>query len=355
MSEDTISDETSCTKNDDTQNSVILTFFDQYGINYFIHKISKNTPIKTTKIFRTSLILFIFLAIVFYSVGILKFEFSVQTIVLSLLLLVMLIEIVGANLPILRIFKKYVSNEEKTKRLLQKLDAIDSDELEEEIRFFNFSPSGINLFLEKIENDDGKTARFIAEKIITLNQLSQENLDRIFNPKILGKLRERSVINLLIRFQDRLSVPNIQNVYNFFKNNEKIVKVLFATQIDSEILSVRDDQKSQLSVLYDKLQNKKIYRDFWTNIISIKGAENFRKYLTLTLLAIFCGLTIYNFPNIRLFGSDPFSIAMTAFGYIVIGPMMLTAIIIKVFFDPIYVRCVRRYKGHLLHKIFEVD
>jgi energy-coupling factor transporter transmembrane protein EcfT len=239
------------------QNSLIESYLDQYGISVFLNNSFEKFPIKTTKISRQAIILFIFLLFVFNSAHLLALDFSIPMISLYGLILIILIDLIPRNSSHLGYFKKYLFSEEKNRVFLDNLCKYRNNDIEHEIRLRDFSSSTICYFLEKIRSDPNKYHEFIIETVLQTSRLSPENLDQIFTEEILSHLREKFIIRLLIKYQNQLSQKNLEVLYYYIKSNDRLVRLLIATQNQSESICKKLGNEEKLKKYYEQFQLEK--------------------------------------------------------------------------------------------------
>ena len=246
-----------CPNTNGDQNSLIESYLDQYGVNLFLNNTFEKFPIKTTKISRQAIILFIFLAVVFNSAKLINLDFSVPMLSLYGLLGIIFLDVIPRNSSHLGYFKRFIFTEEKNRIFIDNICTYQNNEIPREISLRNFSSSSINYFLEKIKCDPKKYHEYIIESFLRLTRLSPENLDLVFTAEILMHLRESFIINLLIKYRNQLSQNNITIYYNFFKLNDKMIRLLFATQNQSEFLYKLERDSLQLKQYYENFQLNK--------------------------------------------------------------------------------------------------
>ena len=88
----------------------------------------------------------------------------------------------------------------------------------------------MNYLLSIVEKDKNKIPPHIVEKILVSQDLTKENLDKIFTHNILNNIREKAIATITIQKMDKLTPENINAIYETFQGNDQILKVLFATQ-----------------------------------------------------------------------------------------------------------------------------
>lgn len=234
---------------EEESNSVIKIILDQFAITYAIKKIFDKTSINITRYFNDAAVLFIFLFFVFWQSNVLGCELSIPTITLGLLFFLLIIEFIGANTPYL---KKFLFSEEKAKKFIDNISAYRTTELQKNLDVLRFNPNNINYLLEIFQKEKIKIPQFVLEEILLYNTLSIENLNRLFSPNILKLYINKELVkNLLIKYYNKLSPDNIDNIYSVFKQDEELVKVLFATQKDSYYI-LEHEQNDKIREFYDR-------------------------------------------------------------------------------------------------------
>jgi hypothetical protein len=264
-------------------NSVIKLIFDQFAITHAFKNIMYKTSWKVTNQLNDAIVLFIFLVILYYESNLLKLDLSLASITLYVLIIFIIIEFIGANNPY---FKRLFFSEEKAEHFINNLKSYRTTEVDKDLSLLTFSPKTINSLLTIIETDKNKIHPYIVDDILRYNTLSTENLDRIFSFEILrSNLRRELIIDLLMKYKNQLSQKNIENIYTFFKEDENLVKILIATQIDSQSLFGIESDNSKLKEYFDKYQiNEKNKTEISILIARTKTDEIFYRIASLILL-----------------------------------------------------------------------
>jgi len=230
--------DTSCKEKDqgnDQPFSLIEHVMDHFTIKYGIKKIIVKTSLKVTDQLIDAIIIFVFLTILFYESHVLQIEVSVATVTLGFIFVFILIEFVAANFP--TISRHFVS-EEKAEYFIKNLGSYDWPKIERTLELLTFSPKNINSLFTYFQTQKDNTHFYIIDDILLWNPLSNENLDRFFSSDILSlNPRRELLIDLFLKYRNKLSTKNIENIYNAYQDDEQLIKVLVATQIDSQSLS----------------------------------------------------------------------------------------------------------------------
>lgn len=174
-------------------------------------------------------------------------------IVLFVLVFFLCLELLVKNVDKL---KSILFNEDNNKTFLDNLHKYSIDEIARQTRIRNFSSSNVNHYLNKIKKEPSSEYGFVLENILSYSNLSIENFNILFSEEFLklNFLRDEIVIRVLMRYKDSLSQKNLLNLYHRFKNNDRIQKFMFATQIQSEFLV---NENSQFKKYYQKFQSEK--------------------------------------------------------------------------------------------------
>ncbi len=234
--------------------SIIAMTLDIINIREFFRVIFKKLHIVATKPFVDGLILLLFLIILYKYANILILDLSWPMVIIYVVTIFILLDLSGANID--RI-KGILFTEEKNRQFLENIYKYPDDELAIQTKIRKFSPSNITFFLTTIKNDPNKNYGFVFENILLKNELSPNNLDLLFTNEILGFCRDGVVIDLLIKYKDLLSKNNILNLFNYSKNNETLLKFIFATQKQSEFLYKQIIEKEDITIFYEQFQVNK--------------------------------------------------------------------------------------------------
>jgi hypothetical protein len=174
-------------------------------------------------------------------------------IILVVLIIFLFLEVLVKNVDKL---KSILFNEDKNRTFLDNMHKYSVDEIKGQTRIRDFTSSNVNHYLNKIKKDPSSGYGFVLENILSYSDLSIENFNILFSEEFLklNFLRDEIVIRVLMRYKDTLSQKNVLNLYNHFKNNEKIHKFIFATQIQSEFLV---NENSQFIRYFKSFQSEK--------------------------------------------------------------------------------------------------
>ncbi|MFA5331067.1 MAG: hypothetical protein WC342_01700 [Methanoregula sp.] len=239
------------TSNEDP-NSIIKLIFDQFAITHAFKNVMDNTSLKVTNQLNDAIVLLIFLLILFYSSNILRLDLSLASVTLYVLAIFIIIEFIGANSPS---FKRFFFSEAKAEYFLKTLVSSKSKEIDKNISLLTFSPKNINTFIHLIQTEKNSIHPYIIDDILKFNDLSLENLDKIFTSEFIKSyLRRELIIDLLIKYNNQLSPKNIDAIYSVFKDDDQLIKILIATQLDSQYLIREKNIASKIQSLYDKYQ-----------------------------------------------------------------------------------------------------
>jgi hypothetical protein len=281
-------------KSDKEEDSIINRFLDVINIKEFLEIIFSKIHIKTSDSFISGFILAIFLIWLYHELSILELNLSSWMVVLYVLFIFLFLDFLGKNTDTI---KKFLFNEENNRNFLNNINSYDARNVQNEILLRNFSPLNINFYLNKIEEEPQKESGFIFENIIINNDLTVENLNKIFSPRIRIFLRENLVIDLLIKYRNRLSINNIKNLYDYYGSNERILKFIFATQNQSEFLK---NENIELLPYFEKYRLNKTSEFVKINNELIKNdISNFREFTFRSIIT----LLIFQFMVIFFIGS----------------------------------------------------
>jgi hypothetical protein len=164
----------------------------------------------------------------------------------------------GKNVDFIR---KFLFNEDNNKAFLDNMNKYSFDEIGQQTRLRKFTSSNVNHYLNKIKKDPNSEYGFVLENILSHSDLTIENFNILFSEEFLklNFLRDEIVIRLLMIYKDKLSQKNLLNIYNHFKTNEKIVRYIFATQIQSEFLINENNQLKNYSERFQSTKSSAFY------------------------------------------------------------------------------------------------
>ncbi len=272
--------------------SLIAKFLDQFTLKDSIIKITSKTPFKVTSELVDTIILLVFLIIIYLEAGILKLEWSFNISILSVLTLSAIVELAYVNTSLLG---KYFGKDASTKRFLQRARMLSQGEAKNEIKSLVFSSECMNLFLNSIANDKNLYPPSVIESVVRKQVLSTENMDLLFSPDVSRNVLPDLIMDVLVEYRNALTYNHVLNVYTQFKNNKSMIRLLVATQSNSYFLleNFRDD--SELYQYYNEYQMDKKHNDWIlkyikTNIFS--SILNWLFWITFLLLLVFYTGTI---------------------------------------------------------------
>ena len=329
------------------QNSIIQLFLDQFKFKQSLLTIFSQTSINITPRFVDASVLFLFLTFIFGINGLLKWDLTTPMITLGIIALFAIIELIGTNTTF---FKKFFDTDKKTRGFLDNLDSMSNKQIEDDINYLNFSSSNMNYLLSIVEQDKNKIPPHIVEKILTSQGLTKENLDKIFSPKILNNLREKAIIIILFKKMDKLTPENINAVYDTFRDNDQILKVLFATQYDSKSLLNHEGDVQKLNGYFEKYQINKEQYDILLKLIPINHFEGIKMgFLLLFWLLFFIGGLVSSFSP---FYSQNVDIVSKMFSILFL-PFVGSLLIVVVFVMPVLRFFRRHYTDHFLKNVMK--
>jgi hypothetical protein len=208
----------------------------------------------------------------------------------------------------------------------------------------------MNYLLSIVEQDKNKIPPHIVDKILTYQDLTKENLDKIFCPEILRNLREKTIISILFKKIDKLTPENINAVYDTFKDNDQILKVLFATQYDSKSLLDSETGTQKINGYFQKYQIKKEQYDIFLKLIPINHFKGIEKgFLLLFWIIFFIGFVAASFSP----SFSPNADILSKMFAILFFPFFFSSIIVVLFVMPVLNFFRRRYTNHFLKNIMK--
>jgi hypothetical protein len=119
--------------------------------------------------------------------------------------------------------------------------------------------------------------------IIGSQALTTENLDLLFSKEIIPNLNVDVIVRVLYRCENFLKTEHIDNIYNNFKFNETVLKVVFATQKYSDCLLNIHPENKKLDEYYKKFQLSKTYLNWKLKLCPMSYLPF---YILLTFLII---------------------------------------------------------------------
>jgi hypothetical protein len=292
--------------------SVIQFFLDQFKIkSTILNYTNEETSLRISSRLFDTLILFFFLLFVFWETGILNLEWSSVTVILGVIALVALTEFLGINTTL---FKRFISKDEKSKIFFRNINSMTHNEMMQFAKFHVFSPKCINYLLEKLKEDKNQMPPDIVEYILTTQDLTKGNLDLMFSQEVMGNIRESAICNTLFRKRNQLTQQNIADIYETFKGNEKIIKMLTATQCDSYIALEKFKDDLRLLNYYNAFQIKRQHFDFWLKFFPISHLSLIRRILTfLSFPCTFILIVLFYTLEPQLLPADPITLSIQLF------------------------------------------
>jgi hypothetical protein len=329
------------------QNSIIQLFLDQFKFKQSLLTLFSHTSINITPRFIDASVLFLFLTFIFGINGLLKWDLTTPMITLGIIALFAFIELIGTNTTF---FKKFFDTDKKTRSFLDNLDSMSSKQIEDDINYLNFSSSNMNYLLSIIEQDRNKIPPHIVEKILISQDLTKENLDKIFTQNVLNNLREKVIITILFKKMDKLTPDNITIVYDTCRENDQIIKVLFATQYDSKSLLKSDNAEQKLTGYFEKFQVKKEQYDIVLKLIPINHFEGIKASFLLVLWVVFllAGI-VASFSPPYSQNVDIISKMVTIF----FVPFFFSSVIVAIFVIPVLRFFRRHYTERFLKNVMK--
>lgn len=337
-------------RNSEELPSIITIFFDQLNFKGLIKSIFQKTPLKITDKFIDAALLFMFLFYLFYSLDVLRFELSWYTSLLVAIGIGAFLEFAVINTPY---FMKFFPTDVRTKHFLEKVPTMTKKEIKEEIQSLYFSSKCMNFFLESLKEKHSKYPPYFIDLIIDTKVLRKENLNILFSPTVIKYIRPEIIIKICTKYGDSLTSEDIQNIYAQYKNNENIIKVIFATQEDSYFLIQNSDENNeennQLNEYYINYQVNKKHLDKILKIIPISIFPTIRKYLFWFLLIGFIGLYLIAIK----YGAHRTQIPFDDFIAYFTGSFIFVVLIIVFIVDPIIRKVQDFYYKRLVNNIIK--
>jgi hypothetical protein len=329
------------------QNSIIQLFLDQFKFKQSLLTIFNHTSVNISPRFIDASVLFLFLTFIFGINGLLKWDLTTPMITLGIVALFAIIEIIGTNTTF---FKKFFDTDKKTRSFLDNLDSMSTNKIEDDINYLNFSSGNMNYLLSIVEQDKNKIPPHIVEKILISQDLTKENLDKIFSPKILNNFREKAIITILFKKLDKLTPENINAVYDTFRDNDQILKVLFATQYDSKYLLKNDGNTQKLNEYFEKYQIKKEQYDIVLKLVPINHFEGIKTgFLLLFWLIFLMGAVVASFSQPYSQNVDIISKLLS----ILFLPLFASSLIVVIFVLPVLRFFRRHYTNRFLKNVMK--
>ena len=330
---------------DMSTDSIISIVFDQLNIKGSLKLIFSKTPIKVTDQFIDAFLLLAFLLIVFYNSGSLKLEWSLATIALVSIFMLAFIDLIASNTPF---FKRFFSRDIKTKMFLENIPSMTKREIKDGIKFQIFSSNCMNFFLKSIEKDKDKFPPYFISLVIDTQVLRKENLDLLFSPAILKNILPNVIIDVCFRNKDSLTQEHVKNIYDMYKNNEKIVKILIATQSNSYYLIQKFPETSELSSYYNKYQSNKKHLDWMLKIIPISKFRAIQNLLTIFLFLFFIVINSFLFGYMETQVQIHEMLLVAAF-----GSAVMVALVNRFVIEPVFIKIQKFYYGQFINNMLK--
>ena len=326
------SDDTNRENSIQEPNSIIGYLLDQFAVSHIIKNIGDRTSWRITSELNNAIILFIFLLFTFYVSNIISWDLlSAPMLILIIVLIFIITEFVGANTSY---FKSLFFSEEKANYFIRNYTGSKTENIERDLSTLNFSPKNIQTLLEIIQSPDNIIPSYIVDDILIYNSLSPENLETLFSKTInVYELRRDLIIDLLIKYQNHLSPKNVENIYNKYKHDPSLVKLIFITQIDSFHLIGLDPSNSELRNYYENYHNNLETKSKKNKLIDKTQIRSlyYRGILLATLWPLFAGLIIISGITIL---RVPESLWLALFQVAILISLGIIVILIKYIVNP---------------------
>lgn len=272
------------------ENSVIAVFLDVFRFKKFLEivlNLQKN--IKFTQNFTSLVLLFLFLFFIFWQDGILKLGISSGTMTLFLIVLAGIFELLGANTSI---FKRiFFGRDYNTKLFLNRLPSMTEFEIEQSIKNKTFSSICISYFIKTLKEKE-KYSPHTIYVIIGSQALTTENLDLLFSKEIIPNLNADVIVRVLYKCENFLKTEHIDNIYNNFKFNETVIKVIFATQKYSDSLLNTHPENKVLNEYHKKFQLNKTHLNWKLKLCPISYLPYYAPLIFVVILFLFIFLLL---------------------------------------------------------------
>lgn len=283
------------------ENSVIAVFLDIFRFKRFLEivlNLQKN--IKFTQNFINLVLLFLFLFLIFWQDGILKFGISSGTLTLFLIIVAGIFELLGANTSIFKRF--FFGRDYNTKLFIDRLPSMTEFEIERSIKNKTFSPMCMSYFI-KILKEKEKYSPHTIYVIIDSQALTTENLDLLFSKEIIPNLNADVIVRVLYKCENFLKATHLDNIYDNFKFNETVLKVLFATQKYSDSLLNTHPENKVLNEYHKKFQLDKIHLNWKLKLCPISYLP-FYAPLTFVVILFFVIFLLLILINLYQLNAD---------------------------------------------------
>ncbi len=271
---------------EDEENSVISLILDIFNIKRFIEMILYSQKrIKITKNLINVVLLLIFLTFIFWQTGTLNFQISPVTITLGSICIIGLVEIAGANRWIL---KNRLTREARAKKFFDNLNSMKKKDIETEMKTQKFSSNCINYLFRKIEKNNAGYPLYLIDVVIENQYLDQNNLNLLFSSEFFKGFNENMIKKLLMYKRERLTPENIQKIYDIFKDEDDIIKMLVASQYSSFLIK-KYPEDERLTNYYESyhLKNKHLTWKLKMFRAPLQAIEKIEGFFKVVMFAIF--------------------------------------------------------------------
>jgi hypothetical protein len=327
----------------DPKNSVISVVLDIFNLKKGLELIFANQKLlKVTDNFINLILLELFLLALFIQTKTLKIEWNPITQALFLILLVLIIELAGAN----KMFS-FLDNDTSTKKFIQELPSMPHQKIKHRSYKLHFSEECMNFFIKSVICQD-KCDPDTIYNVIETQFLRKSNLDSLFSPDTLNHLHPKLIIRVLFNYQDSLTKANMLNIYKKFENSkikdrELIIRTIFVTQRYSDFLTHEYPEDKTLSNYYIRFQIQKPIdlRPISVFVSPFKYARIANWFLVITILL--------NFLN-DLKQADAVGIII-----IVVFLWMIADVISIEMILPFVLRISKWYYAYLVHRVSKMS
>lgn len=323
--------------------SLISKILDQFYLKDTIIKISYRTPFEVTSEFINIVTLFIFLLTVYYNSGILELKPSLHMIVLGILGFSGFIELIYVNTSLL---KKYFGQNANVQRFLNNMHTYTKKQTKDKLNDLYFSSECINYFINSMANEKNVYQPYVIESVILKQHFSKENLDLLFKPDILKYVLPDVIIKFLPKYKNCLTYKHLSVAYNQFKDDDSVIKILFATQSNSLFLLKDNPDDERLSLYHEKYQVNKENMDMRLKIIPLN-----KFYATLKWLFVLFTISsffIYIYGEAIAKSIEPIDLVV-----IIMSSLFVGALLSYGFVGSILRKINKYYHNHYIKKVLE--
>jgi hypothetical protein len=192
--------------------------------------------------------------------SLLRLDFSVHMLALYAILGLTIAELIRKNYPVLN---SWFSSDAKSQNFFNNIGSMTDDEMHQFIKFHIFSSICINKMILIVKGDVNRIPSDILEYALTTQDLTKENLDLLLSTGFV--LDEKIILHVLFQKNNQLTEKNIFDLYENYRDNQEIIKFLFATQKGSKKLLEKNNELSSFIIKYQK---EKKFMDSWLRKIS---------------------------------------------------------------------------------------